>query len=279
MEYPKAYDSHFHLDRTLKALHLVSTGTLEDILSRVIVKESKRVTLTGAVAIFCDPKTYPTEEGLADLPEHIPVGIGYHPRHAQINHGIGKGNVEDIKRLLQHPKVVALGEIGIDHTEPMVHWASQVQVLEQLLPFLEDRHVLVLHCRGMQRDDGTEAYLLLLHFLKKHVRSRHRIHLHCFTGDQYVLKKWLMVFPNTRFGFTNLVRSFTSDQIHALQEIGDHQILLESDAPYFPVRGTSKTSTPGLLYYAAEAVAVHRKTTAEKILEISLDNGKNLYQC
>ena len=108
---------------------------------------------------------------------------------------------------------MAFGEIGLDHSEPMKFWANQVELLQKLLPFLEDRHVLVIHCRGMHGDCGTEAFLLLLHFLRKYVRSHQPVHLHCFTGNKYVVERWLEVFPRTFFGITNLVNKFDDHQI------------------------------------------------------------------
>ena len=101
--------------------------------------------------------------------------------------------------------------------------------------------------------------MLLLHFMKKKVRSFQPIHMHCFTGNQYVLDRWLEVFPHTYFGFTNLGRTFNADQITALCNIDERRLLLESDAPYFPVPGCRvRTSSPSQIFVAVEAIAMHR---------------------
>ncbi|XP_076452743.1 uncharacterized protein LOC143288280 [Babylonia areolata] len=63
-------------------------------------------------------------------------------------------------------------------------------VPEQLLPMVELRHVLVLHCRGIPDDSGVEAYFYLLHLVRRHVSRSQRIYLHCFTGDSYALDQW-----------------------------------------------------------------------------------------
>jgi hypothetical protein len=42
---PEAFDSHFHLDRTLQELHLLSSSNLEEILAKVLVDQAKRVKL------------------------------------------------------------------------------------------------------------------------------------------------------------------------------------------------------------------------------------------
>ena len=120
--------------------------------------------------------------------------------------------------------MIAFGEVGLDLTEPLKYWAYQVELLEKVLPYLEDRHVLVIHCRGMIGDCGTEAFLLLLHFLKKNVRQHQQIHLHCFTGNSYVLDRWLEVFPRTYFGFTNKVGRFNRNQREALCKIEENRM-------------------------------------------------------
>ena len=58
---PEAFDSHFHLDRTLRDMFLPADGTVEDILQQAPVDDDKRISLVGAIAICCDPDTYPTE--------------------------------------------------------------------------------------------------------------------------------------------------------------------------------------------------------------------------
>ena len=219
--------------------------------------------------------TYPTERFLDRMPEHIGVGIGFHPRHARNSRSSIDEGVRQLRRLLRHPRVIA-GEVGLDHTEPLKYWAYQVELLEKVLPYLEDRHVLLIHCRGMIGDCGTEAFLLLLHFLKKNVRQHQQIHLHCFTGNSYVLGRWLEVFPRAYFGFTNKVGRFSRHQREALCKIDENRLLLESDAPYFPIEGET-VSSPSQLYVLAETMAAHRQLTVERMLEVTVANALHLY--
>ena len=57
---PIVIDSHFHLDRTLGRLRLPANGSLRDILQAVPVPPSEQVSVTRSVAVYCDPKTYPS---------------------------------------------------------------------------------------------------------------------------------------------------------------------------------------------------------------------------
>ncbi|KAJ8315880.1 hypothetical protein KUTeg_006556 [Tegillarca granosa] len=265
---PEAFDSYFHLDRLLKECHLPENGTLQDILARTPVPAEERVSLIGSVAVFCDPKSYPSVERLVVLPENKSVAVGLHPKHSGYSSEAQAGYVKKLRNLLDHPKVCAIGEIGLDHSVDIKEWHCQVELLERILPLVKEDKVLVLHCRAMQNDCGTEVYFLLLHFLKRYLRPSQRIHLHCYTGNEHVLQEWLKQFPRSYFGFTNLVQRFTDPQIKALCGVDESRLLLETDAPYFPPRGRN-WSSPGNLYTTAKAVANHRGVSAEYILEVT----------
>ena len=72
--YPEAFDAHFHLDRAIRDLGLRTDSSLEDLIQVDPVDELKRITLIGAVAIYCDPTHYPSNNLLVSLPAHIKVG-------------------------------------------------------------------------------------------------------------------------------------------------------------------------------------------------------------
>ena len=74
--YPEVFDAHFHLDRFLREMNLPAQGTLDDIVQQVSVDEDKRISLIGPVAIYCDPRTYPSQRFLEAMPLHISVGEG-----------------------------------------------------------------------------------------------------------------------------------------------------------------------------------------------------------
>lgn len=57
---PRAFDAHFHLDRTLKAMKLPLDSTFQSILDGTRVQEGKEVHLAGTCVSYRDPDTYPT---------------------------------------------------------------------------------------------------------------------------------------------------------------------------------------------------------------------------
>ena len=72
---PVAFDSYFHLDRSLKDLGLPVHGSLNDVLTAVHVNKQDRVKLVGSIAVYCDPQTYPSGKSLLDLPEDMSVAV------------------------------------------------------------------------------------------------------------------------------------------------------------------------------------------------------------
>ena len=66
LELPEAVDSHFHLDRTAHKLGL--NLDYERVASHTVSDPSHQVKVTGGVAVFCDPATYPTQEEVCNSP-------------------------------------------------------------------------------------------------------------------------------------------------------------------------------------------------------------------
>ena len=90
------------------------------------------------------------------------------------------------------PDVVGLGDVGLDRTEPVSTAADQMIKLEQVLFYLQRRHVLVLRCRSLG-EVADEAVLSVTHLLQGHpyVSREQLIHLHCFAGTWPVAQRWI----------------------------------------------------------------------------------------
>lgn len=217
---------------------------------------------------------------MADLHgQGVKVCIGFHPSpRKQPKQYFSETNLIKMKKLLELPGVSGLGEVGIDHTAHQSEWSYQQKFLHKILPFLQQHHVLVLHCRGQRTENPSEVFNTVLKYLKDRVPRKQSIHVHCFTGSSEVVKSWLRAFPKTCFGFTRIVRSFTEEQLEGLRTVSDERILLETDAPYFNFPGHSTRHTaPNLIGMTAEVVAVARGTTAKELLRITSVNASKLY--
>ena len=281
-ETPEGFDSHFHLDRLQHILRMPGASLAEVNAATGEPLQPWRVKLVGAVANFCDPATYPTLDIVRQLnQEGVLVTVGLHPKDAN---EVTDETLGRMRTLLKRPEVVGLGEVGIDHSVPPKYWGRQLRALNSTLTLLQDRHVLVIHCRNMESSGQiSEAYYTLLYHLQPRVRKEQNIHLHCFSGSADLVSEWKSNFPNTYFGFTRMVDKFDEDQIGGLQAVEDDKILLETDAPYFQfsrthgIRHSSKYSAPILIGLTAAVVAPKRQEEARTLLRKSVANAQRLY--
>ncbi len=60
LQLPEVFDSHFHLDRTRKHFNLSANASLSTVLQQTPAPLGSQVNLVGSVAVFCDPRTYPS---------------------------------------------------------------------------------------------------------------------------------------------------------------------------------------------------------------------------
>lgn len=254
---PIAFDDHFHLDRASTAMGLGQKASLSMVMQQVPVDSGKQLDLVGSCASFGDPPTYPSEQRLREHLEDLVVAVGLHPRLRFRSRREEDDCFRVLKKVSENDRVLAFGEVGLDHTEAPRNWPDQMEVLRKALSLVRKRHALVMHCRGMAGGNGTEGFMLLLCLVRKPIPADQRVYLNCFSGDEYVLRQWSEAFPNLYLGFTRQARSFGEAQIGALKAVADDRILLETDAPYF--QGPGRTwSAPNQLYSVAEIVAKYR---------------------
>ena len=129
------------------------------------------------------------------------------------------GHFTTISILLSNRLIKALGEIGLDRTEPQHTWLSQDIAFGKMLTLCRPDKVLVLHLWGASNKHSSDVLLSALHLVRKACLRNQPIHLHCFTGFQHDVEEWLQEFPNCFFGFTGKVSSFSREQLFGLQSV------------------------------------------------------------
>ena len=116
---------------------------IQDVLDSTPVEKGKEVELIGTCASFCDPNNYPSKRELDALPDNMVVALGFHPKHS-------KNELDrcwpKIVKLLSHPNVTAVGEVGLDHSEGPERWHHQMETLSKFLTLVDVQKVLILHC-------------------------------------------------------------------------------------------------------------------------------------
>ncbi|GIZ04665.1 putative deoxyribonuclease TATDN2 [Caerostris extrusa] len=184
----------------------------------------------GCLAIFCNPFTFSKrqlwEKYLKE--DDVWASFGCHPHNAKdYNDSVERALYE----ALEHSKVRALGEIGLDYSNRNKCMKDlQFEAFRRQLKIaLKKKLPVVIHCREAH-DDGMKI-------INEILPKDYTIHLHCFTDTWENAKNWLDEFPNLFIGITNVVTFPSAESVHEVaQKIPLDRLLLETDAPYFVPR-------------------------------------------
>jgi TatD DNase family protein len=199
-----------------------------------------------------------------------------HPKKAN---QLSDAKERQLVALLNNPRVGALGEVGLDYSDPSTNREQQKTVLRKVLGHCKPDHVLVLHIRGTDEDRlSAIASRECLEIVRAKCQPEQQIHLHCFSGGLEQYREWRAAFPDCYFGFTGKVAHFNSAQREALLRVRSERLLLETDAPYMPPLRKLRTTSPAYIGDVAAIVASARNQSIEEVLVATEANGRQLYR-
>lgn len=249
-------DTHCHL--TDPRLH----GQLDDVLQRAADAGVTRIVSIGT-GLDDDAATV----ALAEKYDHVFAVVGVHPHYAH------KDPVDPTPRLRgiqNHPKVVALGEMGLeyhwDDTPRDVQWKS---FEHQLALAAELGRPVVIHSR--EAIDDTLSILAN--------QPEVECVFHCFTGTPAEARK--IVDAGYLVGFTGAVTfNKNADLRDACKLVPLDRLLVETDAPYLspePMR-KQKICEPAFVMHTARIVGALHGKTIDEIDTITTKNAEKFYR-
>lgn len=200
----------------------------------------------------------------ADLYPFIYATIGVHP------HDASKATPETWTRMRQlaaHPKVLAVGEIGLDyHYDFSPRDVQRAVFLQQLEIAAESGKPIVIHTR--------EAWDDTLETLRAHWRGAGI--MHCFTGDETQARQALDL--GFHLGFGGVLTFPKADAVRQAARIApDDRLLVETDCPYLaPVPHRGKRNEPAFVVETVRRLAEVRGCAPEEIAEIATRNFERL---
>ncbi len=201
---------------------------------------------------------------LADRYSAIYATVGIHP------HDAAKVEVGDeflrLSRLLQHDKVVAVGEIGLDyHYDLSPREVQKAVFIAQMDLAADARKPIVIHTR--EAWDDTFA------LLEKHWKPTGLGGImHCFSGGPTEAERCLALGFHLSFGgIVTFPKAL--DVQEAARTTPSHRILIETDAPYLaPVPRRGKRNEPAFVVETARKMAELRGITPEELAQITTAN-------
>lgn len=251
-------DSHCHLD------HEQFNADREAVIERAVETGVERMM---AIGTGDGPPDLEVAIRLADKHAAVYATVGVHPHEAS------KATAETYKRLselLRHPKVLALGEIGLDYHYDFSPRETQRDVfIEQMRVAADARKPIVIHTR--------EAWEDTLALLEQHWKPTGLPGImHCFSGGPAEAERSIELGFYLSFGGI-LTFPKTLELQEAARVVPSDRILLETDAPYLaPVPKRGKRNEPAFVLETARKLAALRGETLEAVVEQTTRNFKLL---
>ena len=252
-------DSHCHLDGK------VFDNDRDETIQRAIDAGVERML---AIGTGDGPPDLEAAIRLADRYPMFLATVGVHPHEAA---KYDDATSMALRELLRHPKVVALGEIGLDYHYDLSPRDTQKRVfIEQMAIAREARKPIVIHTR--EAWDDTFA-LLEEHWKPTGLGGI----MHCFTGSPVELERTLALGFHVAFG--GVVTYPKAIEVHeSARVVPLDRMLLETDAPYLsPIPKRGKRNEPAYVVGTAQRIAELRSTTVEEIAKATTANFERLF--
>ena len=256
-------DSHAHLQEPEFANDLDA-----------VIERARAAGVSSIIVPAVDTETTHSAIALAERYDGLYATAGFHPHEAG---RLDEADLARIEALLEHPGVVAVGEIGLDFFRMHSSSEAQIEALNAQLG-LAARHSLpvVLHCR----DAWEEMRSILVPWAERTGRASSPIPLgvlHYFTGT--LEDAWRYA----ELGFLlSIHTSVTHLRATAVREVAAalplEVLLLETDSPYgAPQAFRGKRNEPAYLVEAARKLAELRGITVEEVAAATTANAKRLF--
>ncbi len=250
-------DSHCHLD----------FPDFQDGLDAVVARASG-AGVGRMVTISTRVRRQPDLIAIAERFPDVFCSVGTHPHHAHEELDIGAA---DLVSLTRHPKVVAIGEAGLDyHYDNSPRDAQEQGFRVHIAAARETGLPLVIH----SRDADADMAKILRDEMGK---GAFPAVLHCFTGGRE------LAFAGIELGlyvsFTGILTFKRSDDLRAIaKDLPADRILVETDSPYLapaPYRG--KRCEPAYVVETAKVLAETRGVSPDEIARQTTDNFFRLF--
>lgn len=234
-----------------------------------VIEEAKKA---GVCCILTGTDPKENRQIAAFVKDHPAFGTaGIHPHNAD---RAKKEDFDEIEKILtNNPKVVAVGECGLDFDRMFSTKENQIRCLEKHIVLAEKlEKPLFLH----ERSAASE----FVKRFKKHPDICKRSVVHCFTGSRAVLEQYLSM------GFSIGITGWICDDRRA-RELREavkilplDRLLIETDAPYLTPRnvpGLARTNVPQNVVYVARELAKYKNVSEEEIIRHAKENTERIF--
>jgi TatD DNase family protein len=255
------FDTHAHLDEEAFA------GDLPGVIER-----AEQVGLVGILAVGT---TAGSSEAAIRLAERFPLvwaAVGIHPNFAA---QAAAYDWTQIESLVQHPRVVAIGETGLDRHWNYTPFVLQEEYLRRHLALSrQTAKPVVLHCREAEAD------------LRRILQEDYQAHgplsgiLHAFSGD-WETAQWGLAW-GLHVSFAGMLTYKNAKNLREVAaRIPEERLLIETDSPYLvpvPLRNRVRRNEPAHIIHTLECLAQVRQCDPSTLAAITAKNARRLFR-
>ncbi len=232
-----------------------------------VIERSREAGVDFFVNIGTDIESSRASIDLAQKYEFIWASAGIHPHDVK---DADASSLQKIEELLKHPRIVAIGEVGLDFFRDHSPREKQKEVLREFIRLhLKIQKPLVIHCR--------DAYEDLIVILKEEMKPPFQGVMHCYSSDKEMLKQ--LVDLGLYISFAGPLTYKKNDALReACKACPRDRLLFETDAPFLPPqsRRGQRNESSYLLETAQAAASLHKMTLAE-LGEVTTASAKTLF--
>ena len=253
-------DSHCHINFPELA------ARMPEILAKMA--ENK---VTHALCVSVDLPDFPQVLALAEQHPHIFASVGVHPDYEDTP----EPTVQQLVELANHPKIVAIGETGLDYyrLEGDLEWQRE-RFRVHIRASRETGKPLIIHTRAASEDTirlmkeegaGTDA-------------GGVAGVMHCFTESLAVAEAAMA--QGFNISFSGIVTFKSAKELQAVaQAVPLERMLIETDSPYLaPVPFRGRMNEPGYVAHVAEYIATLKGVSLREVADRTTENFFNLFQ-
>lgn len=222
----------------------------------------------GFINVGTEPENSKKSIEIASLHDNVYAAVGLHPEDAA-NYEYSSINsiLDEIKKLAEHEKVIALGEIGLDY-----HWDTphdlQKEVFDAQLSMAKELKLpVIIHNRDAHGDtfDMLKAHPDVIGVMHSYSGSAEMVR-------EYTRRGWYI-------SFAGPVSYKTAEKVRdACRSVPSDRILIETDCPYLPpVPYRGKINYSGYMKHTLEAMAAARSEDIYELAERTLRNTESLF--
>lgn len=250
-------DSHCHLD------FVDFEPERDNVVQRALDAGVKRM-----VTISTRVRKFDTIRALAEAYDSVYCSVGTHPNNAHEELDV---TADDLVRLAEHPKVVAIGEAGLDyHYDYAPPEAQRQGFLVHIEASRRTQLPLVIHARSADED--------MAEILEQETaKGPFPFILHCFSSGRLLAEKGIAL--GGYISFSGILTFKNSPEIREVATIVPRdRLLVETDAPFLaPLPHRGKRNEPSFVQHTAAVLADTIGVSKEEIAQITSENVFRLF--